>query len=300
MIHTKALIYTSIAVLISFTACKKTDPLPVFDDINTFYSSNKTEGSIYSVNVDSKADTIVTALGTIWVFPQGCFSASGNIDLKIKEIINPSEFVLTNSPNSIDSTFNKNALTFDIQTPSGVSLVSGKTFKVKFYNKGFLYSKVSSKNTNWSYDNSVSLNSSEPNADEPVSIFSNSNLTAITYNKLGTFATSENPIVATAKKTKLKIKIFGFTNNVGISTYVISETDNAVSAAKRISDSEFLTDSVAVGSSLKFISISFNQKYKYLGYANTIVKADSIQIPISLYEVTSQDEIKTKVQNYLK
>jgi hypothetical protein len=293
----KYLFSLGLAGVLTLASCKKTDPLPIFDDVNTFFNANKTEGTAYTINVDASSDTLVTASGTIFVFPQGAFSKLGDITLKIKETSNPAELLLTSSPNNIDSTFNGNALLFDVQT-DGATLNPGKSFKIKFANKGVGYQKVSAKNTNWAYDNLVTLATSEPNAGDAVSVYSDASNTTVIYNKLGSFAASANPFAGKAK-TKMKIKIYGFTNDVVITTFVVSKANNSVAIAKRLTENVFLTDSVAIGSELQFVSISYSQSKKYLGFANTVVQ-DTLKVPISLHLVSSEDDIKREITNYFK
>lgn len=297
MKHLAALV---VLTLMSIVSCKKADPLPVFDDVNAFYSKNATEGSAYTINVDNHNDTIITPLGTQFVFPVGAFSKSGDINLSIKEITTPVELVLTNAPNNIDSTFNQNPVIFEIKA-EGTNLIAGKSYKVSLHNNGDSYSRLSTGGSFWRYDNSVSDALTEPDAGEnvPSVIFNSGNRSIFTFDKLGWLSLSKNPFGNDAKKTKVAVKIYGFANSPTVDTYVILKDKNAVNKAKRISDSEFLTDSVNIGEKLYFVTICYNQNKKYLGLSNAVV-ADSVNVPISLFDVNSEDEIKNKINNYIK
>lgn len=279
-------------------SCKKSDPLPTFETLTDFFNQNTTTGTSYTVNVDTDADTLVTANGNTFIFPVGSFNKSGDVTVVIKELTNVSELVLTNKPNQIDSTFNKNAVMFEVSS-SDVTFNAAKSYKVVFNNNKFAYNKVSIwRDNSWIYDNSYAVASSSPNAGDAPSIFSNGNTTEIVTNKFGTFAASTNPNIGT-KNTKIKIKVYGFVTDKDVNAYVISGSDNAVNAAKRITDSEFVSDSVAVGSSLKIVCMSFSQKYKYAGFAQVFVK-DTLTVPVSMHEVTDNNTLKSEVINYLK
>jgi len=298
---TKHLIVVALLNILVLASCKKTDPLPTFDDVNTFYTNNQTAAIGYTINVDGKADTVYTSTGTEIIFPQGAFNKTGDIIIKVKEISNPSELVLTNNPNSIDSTFNNNPGVLEISTDAAI-LQTDKVFKVTMFNNGYAFDRLStgSIGTSWSIDKAVNIAAVEPEAgnNTPLSIYNQGSKVVFTYNKLGIVAPSKNPFVSKGKKTKLAIKVYGYTNTSSINTYVISKEFNSVSKARRLTDSEFLSDSVALGTELRFVTICYNQSKKYLGLSNGV--ADTVGIPIALFEVNSEEEIKTKVNNYLK
>ncbi len=298
---TKHLIVVALLNILVLASCKKTDPLPTFDDVNTFYANNKTAAIEYIINVDGKADTIHTSNNTEIIFPEGAFNKTGDIVVKVKEISSPGELVLTNNANNIDSTFNNNPTVLEI-TAEAALLQTDKVYKVSMFNNGYAFDRLSTGNvgTPWSIDKAVNIAAVEPEAgnNTPLGIYNQGSKVVFTYNKLGMIAPSKNPFVSKGKKTKLAIKVYGYTNTNSINTYVISKEFNSVSKARRLTDSEFLSDSVALGTELRFVTICYNQSKKYLGLSNGV--ADTVGIPISLFEVNSEEEIKTKVNNYLK
>ncbi|HTF81755.1 MAG TPA: hypothetical protein VL947_08520, partial [Cytophagales bacterium] len=202
--------------------------------------------------------------------------------------------------NNIDSTFNKNPVVLQINADVA-ALQSGKVYKVTTPSNGSTYERISvSTSAFWFLDPIVTPTAIAPVAgnNTPLSIYNADNKVVFTYNRLGTVAPSLNPWTA-GGKTKLKVKLYGYVNTPNLNTYVIQKDFNAVSRATRLSDSEFATDSVKLGTKLHFVSICYNQSRKYIGFADAIA-TDTLRVPISLFEVNSEQEIKTKIQNYLK
>jgi hypothetical protein len=296
---TKQIVASLLLSTVLLSSCKKSDPLPVFDNITDFFSSNKPQATTYTINVDSKADTIITNFGSMFVFPQGAFDKTGDIELKITEMNNLADFILTNTPNGIDSTFNANPLVFDIS--SAAKLNSGKMYKVVMYNKGASYGALAAKNNNvWSVVNAAKTVASEPEAGDgtEIVIFENPTRSFLLYNQLGTFCLSKNPIAAKAKKMKVGIKLYGFVNTPNTYTYIVSKDKNAVNSAKRITDSEFLSDSLEVGGHYQIVSVCYNQKNKYLGFSDAIIQDSVKTIPVSLYEASTEQVLKANIEKY--
>lgn len=284
----------------ALVSCKKGDTMPAFDDVNSFYAKNKTQGEVFTVNVDSKADTIVTSRFTEIIFPQGAFNKTGDISIRVKEITSVNELVLTNSANNVDSTVNHNPVVFEI-TADVATLEAGKVFKVTTSNKGFDFDRLSvGPTTPWTIDNTVQSTADEPVAgnNTPLRIRNLDGKVSFTYNKLGAFAPSRNPFVV-GRKAKVKLKLYGYMNTPSVNTYVIYKNYNAVSVAKRLTDSDFTTDSLLLGSKVQFVTISYNQAKKYFGYADAEI-TDTLTVPISMAEVSNEEEIKTKVNTYIK
>lgn len=299
---TKYLIALAAVNMWVMVSCKKTDPIPAFDDVNSFYAKNKTQGEVYTVNVDNKADTIVTNKLTEIIFPQGAFNKTGDINVRVKEITSVNELVLTNTPNNIDSTVNHNPVVFEI-TADAATLEAGKVFKVTTPNKGFDFDRLSAgAGIPWIIDNGVQPSTDEPVAgnNTPLRIQNLNGKVSFTYNKLGMFAPSRNPFAAVGHKAKVKLKLYGYMNTPSVNTYVIYKDYNAVSAAKRFTDSDFSTDSLLIGSKVQFVTISYNQAKKYFGYADAEITDSLTVVPISMAEVSNEEEIKSKVNTYIK
>lgn len=300
------------AVCLTFTACKKNNednPAPN-TSVNDFFEKHEVKAQSFTINVDDASATITGDKGTLVTFPKSVFrtqegaNVSGAISIKLTEIYDQSDMILSNRPTTSEGELLESGGEISIsafQNGEKLLLAHGKNILVQFATENdntdmkLFTGALEDGMFNWTYlptrTSQTPIEEATWSTDSVSTFYYDESRYLFSVAKIGWINCDR--FYNASNKTTVDVTATNRGTIDNTAAFLVYKDINSVGRfAEHSSQGVWRSGSIPIGQEATVVVISLKDGKQYFG-TKEITVAEGLSVNVDLHEATEDDIINT-------